>query len=96
MAVGSQPEALTRKGVIRSRTGPFGNTPYIEVPLDLAKAGSSSLRRVVVGPGNDKVDVKQSIERLLEAKGLRVKRGGASNIGDGVVVSVSTIPYRSG
>jgi hypothetical protein len=89
-------QALTRKGVIRSRTGPFGNTPYIEVPLDLAKAGSSSLRRVVVGPGNDKVDVKQSVEQLLEAKGLRVKRDGAVNIGDGVEVSVSTILYRSG
>lgn len=84
-----------RKVVIRSRTGPFGNTPYIEVPLDLAKAVSSSLRRVVVGPGNDKVGVKQWVEQSLEDKGLRVKRDGRANLGDGIEVSVSTIPYRS-
>jgi hypothetical protein len=88
-------EALMRKGVTKIRKGPFGETPYIEVPLDLAKLDSSPLRRVVVGPGNNKDDIKHGVQQLLEAHSLRVKRDPAADIEEGIEVSSSTIPYRS-
>jgi hypothetical protein len=87
-------EALTRNGVTKLREGPFGETSYIEVPLDLAKP-ASPLRRVVVGPGNNKDDGKGWVKQLLEAKGVRTKSSEAAGIDDGVELSISTIPYRS-
>jgi hypothetical protein len=88
-------EALIRKGVTKTRKGPFGETPYIEVPLDLAKPDSSPLRRVVVGPGDNKDEMKDWVRQLLEAHSLRVKRDPATDIEKGVDVCISTIPYRS-
>jgi hypothetical protein len=87
-------EAFMRKGVTKTRKGPFGETPYIEIPLDLASSESSLLRRVVVGPGNNKGEMKRWVEQVLEWHGLRVKGDGAADIDDGVEVSTSTIPYR--
>ena len=86
-------EALLRSATLRSRNGPFGKTPYIEVPLGLSKKDPSPLRRIVVGPGKnkDKDDLKEWVERLLKTGGIPVRRGRFS---DGVEVSLSTIPYR--
>ena len=85
-------DALSR--VTKTRNGPFGATPYIEIPLDLAKPDSSPLRRVVVGPCNNKSDIKHWVEELLESHSLRVKRGRAVDIDRCVEVCTSTIPYR--
>jgi len=88
-------EALTRSGLIRVRQGPFGETPYIEIPLGLREHGTSPLRRIVVGPGKEKETFQQSVERLLKTHGMNLRRGDIPD-GDGVEVAISTIPYRSG
>jgi hypothetical protein len=88
-------QALVRSGLTKSRKGPFGETPYIEIPLGLAKPDSSPLRRIVVGPSSDKDDIKCWVQRLLERNGVHIRRGDSLNIEDGVEVSTSSIPFRS-
>jgi hypothetical protein len=88
-------EALIRSELTKFRKGQFGETPYIEIPLGLAKPESSPLRRIVVGPGSHKDDIKCWVELLLERHGVRVRRGHSPGIEEGVEVSTSEIPYRS-
>ena len=88
-------DALKRSGLTKFRKGQSGETPYIEIPLGLAKPESSPLRRIVVGPGSHKDDIKCWVELLLERHGVRVRRGHSPDIENGVEVSTSAIPYRS-
>ena len=76
---------------VKFRKGQFGQTPFMEIPLSLAKPEVSSLRRIVVGPGPHKEDIKHSVELLLQKHGVRVRR---PDINDGVEVAISLIPYR--
>jgi hypothetical protein len=75
---------------LKSRTGQFGLTPYIEYPIGLRKPATGSLKRIVVGPsthvgpGTHQQDVKNSVELLLRKHGI-----------DGVEVAISLVPYRS-
>ena len=69
---------------VRLRNGQFGQTPFIEIPLALAKPEKSSLQRIVVGPSDHKEDIKHSVELLLRKHGI-----------NGVEVATSLIPYRS-
>ena len=75
---------------LKSRTGQFGLTPYIEFPLALRKSATGSLKRIVVGPsthvghGAHQQDIKNSVELLLRKHGI-----------DGVEVAISLVPYRS-
>jgi hypothetical protein len=87
--------ALISSGLTKLRKGQFGETPYIEIPLGLAKPESSPLRRIVVGPSSHKDDIKCWVELLLERHGVRVRRGNSTDSEDGVEVSTSEIPYRS-
>ena len=77
--------------VVKFRKGQFGQTPFIEIPLSLAKPEACSLRRIVVGPGPHKVDIKHSVELLLQKHGIQVRR---LDINDGVEVATSLIPFR--
>jgi hypothetical protein len=54
------------------RKGQFGETPYLEIPLGLAKPESSPLRRIVVGPSSHKDDIKSRAVRDAAAKGAGV------------------------
>jgi len=75
---------------LKSRTGQFGLTPYIEFPLALHSAGTCSLKRLVVGPsthvgpGDHQQNIKHSVELLLQKHGI-----------SGVEVAISLIPFRS-
>jgi hypothetical protein len=79
--------------VVKFRKGRFGHTPFIEIPLSLAKPETSSLRRIVVGPGTHKEDIKHSVQLLLQKHGVRIRQ---PDINEGVEVATSLIPYRSG
>ena len=70
--------------IVKFRDGQFGRTPYIDIPLGLADAQTSPLRRIVVGPGRHKEDVKRFVELFLLNRGIQ-----------GIEVSTSIIPYRS-
>lgn len=78
--------------IVKFRDGQFGQTPYIEIPLDLAVPGTSPLRRIVVGPGACKEDARRVAERLLLSRGIKVSTPGT---GKGVEIAASLIPYRS-
>jgi hypothetical protein len=78
--------------VVKIRRGQFGLTPFVEIPLSLAKHDISSLRRIVVGPSAHKEDNKHSVELLLQEHGIQVMR---PDTNDGVIVGTSLIPYRS-
>ena len=75
---------------LKSRTGQFGLTPYVEFPLGLRKPASNPLKRIVVGPsthiglGAHQQDIKNSVELLLRKHGI-----------DGVDVAISLVPYGS-
>jgi hypothetical protein len=77
--------------IVKFRDGPFGRTPYIEIPLRLTEPGSP-LRRIVVGPGALKDSKKSYAELLLLNRGIQVSD--PSN-GTGVKVVTSSIPYRT-
>jgi hypothetical protein len=70
--------------IVKFRDGQFGRTPFIEIPLSLADAEKSPLRRIVVGPGRHKEDVKRSVDLFLLNRGIQ-----------NVEVSTSLIPYRA-
>jgi len=82
-------------GFLKFRKGQFGQTPYIEIPLSLAKSETSPLRRIVVGPSSHKEEVKHWVELLLETHGIRIRRDDRADTTDGVTVATSLIPYRS-
>ena len=82
-----------RVEIVKFREGQFGRTPYIEIPLGLTEPDTSPLRRVVVGPGPHKEDVKRSVELLLLNHGIEVQEPGKPK---GLEVVTSLIPYRSG
>jgi hypothetical protein len=44
-------DALMSSGLLKFRKGQFGQTPFVEIPFGLTAAGTSPLRRIVVGPG---------------------------------------------
>ena len=88
-------DALVRSGFLKFRRGQFGHTPFVEIPPGLTAADTSPLRRIVVGPGNNKEGTKRWVELLLETRGIRVKRDNRPDIKDGVEVAISLIPYRS-
>jgi len=88
--------AIDKKGKpnsLKFRDVQFGRTPFIEIPLDLAKPERSPLRRIVVGPGTHKEDVKRWVELFLLSRGIQVMR---PDTGEGVEIATSLIPYRSG
>jgi hypothetical protein len=86
-------KAGKRIEIIKFRDGQFGRTPFIEIPLGLAKPETSPLRRIVVGPGTHKEDVKRSVELFLLNRGIQVKLPDNEK---GVEIVTSLIPYRSG
>ena len=88
-------DALVRSGILKFRKGQFGQTPYVEIPLGLSAADTSPLRRIVVGPGNHREDLKRWVELLLETRGIRVRPDNRPDIKDAVELAVSVIPYRS-
>jgi|SRR5579862_675782 len=75
---------------LKSRNGPFGLTPFVELPLGLRNPETCSLRRIVVGPSThvgpstQQDAVKNAVELLLQKHGIAC-----------VEVAISTIPYRS-
>jgi hypothetical protein len=87
-------DVLVRSGFVKFRKGQFGQTPFVEIPLCLA-ADTSPLRRIVVGPGSHKEEMKRWVELLLETRGIRVRPENRPDIKDGVEVAISVIPYRS-
>jgi hypothetical protein len=78
--------------IVKFRDGQFGRTPFIEIPLGLTEPETSPLRRIVVGPGTHKDDVKRSVELLLLSHGIQVRPDKEK----GVEIATSLIPYRSG
>jgi len=70
--------------IVKFRNGQFGQTPYIEIPLGLRDPETSPLRKVMVGPGPHKEDMKRWVELILLRHGM----------GKRVAVGVSGIPYR--
>jgi hypothetical protein len=87
-------DALMRSGFLKFRRGQFGQTPFVEIPLGLAAASTSPLRRIVVGPGSHKDDLKHWVKLLLERRGIQVKPENRPDIKEGVEVATSVIPYR--
>ena len=85
--------ARGRIDVVKFREGQFGRTPYIEIPLGLADADKSPLRRIVVGPGANKEDKKRYVEFLLLNRGIEAFDAAK---GKGVRITASAIPYRTG
>lgn len=81
---------------VKFRSGQFGPTSYVEIPLGLHSATSCSLRRIILGPrtysGRELSDVTNSVELLLSKYGIPVKSAATSS---GVEIVMSEIPYRS-
>jgi hypothetical protein len=81
---------------VKFRSGPFGPTSYVEIPLGLHSPASCSLRRIVIGPrtysGHEMKDMINSVELLLLKYGIPVK---SSATPSGVQIVISEIPYRS-
>lgn len=77
--------------IVQLRTGKFGITPYISLPLGL-KTEKSPLKRIVIGPTAHMEDALVAVKLSLESKGLAVK-GESSDIG--IEVIPSKIPYRN-
>jgi hypothetical protein len=81
---------------VKFRSGPFGPTSYVEIPLGLHSPASCSLRRIVIGPrtysGHEMKDMINSVELLLSKYGIPVK---SSATPSGVEIVISEIPYRS-
>jgi hypothetical protein len=87
-------DALVRSRFLKFRQGQFGQTPFVEIPLGLTAADTSPLRRIVVGPGSHKEDIKRWVELLLGTRGIRVRADNRPEIRDRVEVAISVIPYR--
>jgi hypothetical protein len=82
---------------VKFRSGQFGPTSYVEIPLGLRTPAMCPLRRIVIGPrtyaGQEMGDmIKNSVELLLSKHGIPVK---SSATASGVEVVASQIPYRS-
>ena len=81
---------------VKFRSGQFGPTSYVEIPLGLYSPASCSLRRIVIGPrtysGHEMSDMTNSIALLLSKYGIPVKSAAAPS---GVEIVMSEIPYRS-
>ncbi len=81
---------------VKVRSGQFGPTSYVEIPLGLHSQATCSLRRIVVGPrtstGHEMSDMTNSVELLLSKYGIPVK---SSATPSGVEIVISEIPYRS-
>ncbi len=77
---------------VEFRKGQFGQTPFIKIPLGLKNPSDSPLRRIVVGPGIHKEDIKHSVQLLLQKHGIQVS---GHDTDGGVEVATSIIPYRS-
>jgi len=69
--------------IVKFRDGRFGRTPYVEVPIGLREQ-NSPLRRIVVGPSQNKEQTVQSLKIELAKMGIH-----------GVEVVPSQIPYRN-
>ncbi len=69
--------------IVKFRDGRFGRTPYIEVPLGLG-GPASPLRRIVVGPSQNKEQSVHSLKTELAKAGIQ-----------DVEVVPSKIPYRN-
>jgi hypothetical protein len=81
---------------VKFRSGQFGPTSYVEIPLGLHSPASCSLRRIVIGPrnysGHERKDMINSVELLLSKYSIPVKSSAEPN---GVEIATSEIPYRS-
>lgn len=81
---------------VKFRSGQFGPTSYVEIPLGLHSPPSCSLRRIVIGPrtysGHEMNDLINSVELLLSKYDIPVK---TSPTPSGVEIATSEIPYRS-
>jgi hypothetical protein len=82
---------------VKFRSGQFGPTSYVEIPLGLHSQATCSLRRIVIGPrtpcaGHEMIDMTNSVELLLSKYGIPVK---SSATPSGVEIVISEIPYRS-
>jgi Protein of unknown function (DUF2971) len=81
---------------LKFRSGPFGPTSYVEIPLGLRSPVSCSLRRIIIGPrtycGHERKDMINSVELLLSKYSIPVKSSAEPN---GVEIATSEIPYRS-
>jgi hypothetical protein len=81
---------------VKFRSGQFGPTSYVEIPLGLHSPASCSLRRIVIGPrtysGREVSDMTSWVELLLSKYGIPVK---SSSTPSGVEIGMSEIPYRS-
>jgi len=69
--------------LIKFRDGALGRTPYIEIPLGL-RDQDSMLKRIIVGPSQDKDQIVVSLRLDLAKMGIQ-----------GVKVVPSKIPYRN-
>ncbi len=87
-------ETLTAR--IKSRLGPFGPAPYVEIPLGLADPDNCPLRRIIIGPGGrsgeDRIALKNDVEAELRKYAIRIRSADAPR---GVEVAFSEIPYRT-
>jgi hypothetical protein len=77
--------------VVKLRDGQFGRTPFIEIPLGLAQADLSPLRRIVVGPGPRQEESGRAVAAVLTKHKLAIK---SSTSGSGVEIVLSAIPFR--
>jgi len=81
---------------VKFRSGQFGPTAYVEIPLGLHTPARCPLRRIVIGPrtyaGHELSDMTNSVELLLSKYGIPVK---SSATPSGVEIVISQIPYRS-
>jgi hypothetical protein len=81
---------------VEFRSGQFGPTSYLEIPMGLHSPASCSLRRIVIGPrtysGHEMSDMINSVELLLSKYGIPVK---SFSTASGVEIVISEIPYRS-
>lgn len=76
-------DRVSRRAPIEFRDGAFGRTPYIKIPLGL-KDENSPLKRIVVGPSQNKDQIVVSLKLELAKMGIK-----------GVEIVPSQIPYRN-
>jgi hypothetical protein len=77
--------------IIHFRSGRFGVTPFIELPLGLTTP-NSPLRRIVIGPSPHEDEAVRAVEFLLASRGIKIK---TKKSPEGVEVLPSQIPYRN-
>jgi len=76
-------QGVSELKLIKFRDGALGRTPYIEIPLGL-RDQDSMLKRIIVGPSQDKDQIVVSLRLDLAKMGIQ-----------GVKVVPSKIPYRN-